>query len=61
MDPLSVLKQSLATSQPEAVEEQVARRLEMQERQRRVHDLLNTLWLQKQQLLWKLESEFQPS
>jgi hypothetical protein len=53
--------QSLQAVQARAADALVARRLDMQERQRRVNNLLNDLWLHKQQLLWQLESEILPT
>ena len=61
MKALAIQPQSQASVHFMDSEAQVAHRLELQERQRRVHDLLNTLWLQKQQLLWQLEGELQAS
>jgi hypothetical protein len=61
MKALAIQPQSQASVHIMDSDAQVALRLELQERQRRVHDLLNTLWLQKQQLLWQLEGELQAS
>jgi hypothetical protein len=57
MEALTIQTQSLQAVQARAADALVARRLDMQERQRRVNNLLNDLWLHKQQLLWQLESE----
>jgi|GEM_PF-1644535 len=61
MQAFSTQTQSLQTVQARAADALVARRLDMQERQRRVNNLLNDLWLHKQQLIWQLESEIQPT
>lgn len=41
-----------------AAEAMLARRLDLQERQRQASALLDTLWLQSQQLRWQRECEF---
>jgi|APCry1669188879_1035177.scaffolds.fasta_scaffold81430_2 hypothetical protein len=61
MEALTIQTQSLQAVQARAADALVARRLDMQERQRRVNNLLNDLWLHKQQLLWQLESEILPT